>query len=126
LQPRLTAFVQVIQRWPSMTALPDEVATIVRVGMCNPNSAKQFGHRRDSKGAKPRQTGQGNARTVSSWHVGCPPGVGIDVKPATRRESWDAESAGRERPFRQPGEAVKGARGSCSIRSKPRPSARTE
>lgn len=36
---------------------------MVRLGTCNPSSAKQFGQRRDSNGAKPRQTGQANART---------------------------------------------------------------
>jgi hypothetical protein len=65
LQLRLAAFVLEIQICPSITAVPDEVATMVRLGMCNPSSAKQFGQRRDSNGAKPRQTGQANARTDS-------------------------------------------------------------
>ena len=65
MQPRLAPFVHAIQIWPSITAAPDEVATIVRLGTCNPNSAKQFGQRRDSNGTKLRQTGQANARTDS-------------------------------------------------------------
>jgi hypothetical protein len=48
-----------------MTAVPDEVATMARLGRCNPSSAEQFRQRRDSNGAKPRQTGQANARTDS-------------------------------------------------------------
>ena len=65
MQPRLAPFVHAIQIWPSITAAPDEVATIVRLGTCNPNSAKQFGQRRDSNGTKLWQTGQANARTDS-------------------------------------------------------------
>jgi hypothetical protein len=36
-----------------------------RLGTCNPSSAEQFGQRRDSNGAKPRQAGQANACTDS-------------------------------------------------------------
>ena len=63
MQPRLAAFVHAIQISPSITAAPDEVATIVRLGTYNPSSAEQFGQRRDSNGTKPWQTGQANART---------------------------------------------------------------
>jgi hypothetical protein len=55
-----------------MTAPPDEVATIVLVGICNPNSARQFEHRRDSNGAKLQHTGQANARTNLSCQEGPP------------------------------------------------------
>jgi hypothetical protein len=61
------AFVQEIQVWPSMTATPAEVATMLRLGTCNPSSTEQFEQRRDSNGTKPRQTGQANGRTNVWW-----------------------------------------------------------
>ena len=70
MQPRLAAFVHAIQTWPSITAVPDGVATMAWLGTCNPSPDEQFGQRRDSNGTKLEQTGQANARTDSIVAVG--------------------------------------------------------
>lgn len=68
MQPRLAALVHAIQASPSMTAMPEDVDTRLRLGRCNPSSAEQVGQCRDSNGAKPPQTGQTKARTAgSAW-----------------------------------------------------------